>query len=104
MAGTVANQVPVFTITDTKLYLPVVSLSTEDNAKLLEQLKSGLKRTVNWNKYQSKVTSQAQNQYLGYLIDPAFQEVNSLFALSCHNIAQPTSYKRYFHPIVEIKY
>ena len=103
MAGTVANQVPVFTITDTKLYLPVVSLSTEDNAKLLEQLKSGLKRTVNWNEYQSKVTSQAQNQYLGYLIDPVFQGVNRLFALSCHNIAQRTSYKRYFHPTVEIK-
>ena len=42
-----------FGITDTKLYVPVVTLSTQDNAKLLQQLKSGFKRTINWNKYQS---------------------------------------------------
>ena len=50
------DQVPTFTITDTKLYIPVVTLSTQDNAKLLEQLKSGFKRTFNWNKYKPKVT------------------------------------------------
>ena len=44
-------QVPIFSITDTKLYVPVVTLSTEDNAKLLLQLKSGLKLTINWNEY-----------------------------------------------------
>ena len=44
-----------FAITDTKIYVTVVTLSTQDNTKLLEQLKSGFKRTVNWNKYQSKV-------------------------------------------------
>ena len=43
-----------FSITDAKLYVPVVNLSTQDNAKLLEQLKSSFKRTINWNKYQSK--------------------------------------------------
>ena len=42
-----------FAITDTKLYVPVVTLSTQDNAKLLQQLKSGFKRTINWKKYQS---------------------------------------------------
>ena len=42
-----------FTITDTKLYVPVVTLSTQDNTKLLQQLKSGFKRTINWNKHQS---------------------------------------------------
>ena len=48
-----------FTITDTlKLYVPVVTLSTEDNIKLLEQLESGFRRTINWNKYQSKMTDQ----------------------------------------------
>ena len=52
----VKNQLPTSTITDTKLYVPVVNLSTQDNAKLLEQLKSGFKRTINWNKYESKVT------------------------------------------------
>ena len=44
-----------FAITNTKIYVTVVTLSTQDNTKLLEQLKSGFKRTVNWNKYQSKV-------------------------------------------------
>ena len=58
--GTVANQVPIFTITDTKHYVPVITLSTQVNAKLHEQLKSGFKRTINWRKYQSKITMQAQ--------------------------------------------
>ena len=50
----------------------VVSLPTKDNAKLLQQLKSGFKRTLNWNKYQSKITNERQHQYLDYLIDPSF--------------------------------
>ena len=50
-----------FAITDTKLYVPVITLSTQDKAKLLQQLKSGFKRTINWNKYQSKLTIQALN-------------------------------------------
>ena len=58
-----------FKITDTKLYVPVVTSSTQDNAELLEQLKSGFKKTINWNKYQSKTTTQAQKQYLDYLIE-----------------------------------
>ena len=67
---TVANQVPTFTITDyiynKRLYAPVVALLTEINAKLLEQLKSGFKRTINWNKYQSKISVQTQNRYLDF--------------------------------------
>ena len=50
----VNNQVPTFTITETNLYVPVVTLSTQDNAKLLPQLKSGFKRTISWNKYMPK--------------------------------------------------
>ena len=91
----VNNQVTTFTITYTKLYVPVVTLSTQDNAKLLQQLKSGFKRTINWNKYQSKVTEQEQSWYFGYLIDPSFQEVNRLFVLSFENYGGPASYKRY---------
>ena len=53
-----------FKITDTKFYVPVVTLSTQDNAKLLQQLKSGFKRTINWNNYQTKVSTERQNQYL----------------------------------------
>ena len=52
-----------FAITDTKLYVPVVTLLTEDNVKLLKQLESDFKRTINWNIYQSKVTQQAQNRF-----------------------------------------
>ena len=63
----------IFQITDTKLYVPVVSLSKENDIKLLEQLKSGSKSTKKWNKYRSKIN---------YLIDPTFTNVNSLFALS----------------------
>ena len=47
----VANQVFTFAITETNLYVPVVTLSTQDNAKLLPQLKSGFKRSISWNKY-----------------------------------------------------
>ena len=53
-----------FAIADTKVYVPVVILSTQDNVKLLQQLKSGFKGTINLNKYQSKVSRQAPNQYL----------------------------------------
>ena len=59
VAGTVANQIPEFKITDTKLYIPVVTLSTQDNIKLLQQLESGFKRTINWNKCLPKTTNQA---------------------------------------------
>ena len=74
-----------FKITETKLYVPVVTLSTQDNAKLLQQLKSGFKRTINWNKYESSVKTFAQNRYLNYLINPRFQGVNRLFVLSFEN-------------------
>ena len=58
------RQVPSFTITDTKLYLPVVTLSTQDNAKLLTQLKSGFKKTIDYNRYLSKSELLAQNSKL----------------------------------------
>ena len=62
----VEDQVITFSITDTKLYVLIVTLSNQDNAKLLEQLKSSFKRVVNWNKYQSKISTEKQNQYLDY--------------------------------------
>ena len=58
MATAVANQGATFSITDTKLYVPVVTLSTQDNVELREQLKSGFRRTTYWNKYQSKVSTE----------------------------------------------
>ena len=74
----VENQVPTLTITDTKLYVSVVTLSTQDNAKLLQQLKSGFQRTIDSNKYQLRITVQEQNRYLDYLIDSSFQCVNRI--------------------------
>ena len=62
-----------FAITDTRLYVPVVTLSTQGNTKLLEQLKSGFKRVINWNKYLSKPDLLAQNQNLNHLAEPSFQ-------------------------------
>ena len=62
----VVNQVPTFTITETNLYVPVVTLSTQDNAKLLSQLKSGFKRTISWNKYLSKPELLPQNPNLNH--------------------------------------
>ena len=70
----VANQVPTFTITETNLYVPVVTLSTQDNAKLLPQLKSGFKRTISWNKYLSKPELLAQNPNLNHLDEQVFRE------------------------------
>ena len=68
-----ANQVPTFIITETNLYVPVVTLSTQDNAKLLPQLKSGFKRTISWNKYLSKPELLAQNPNLNHLVELSFQ-------------------------------
>ena len=65
-----------FEITETKLYVPVVTLSTKENAKLLQQLKSGFKRVINWNKYLSKPDLLRQNLNLNYLIEPSFQGVH----------------------------
>ena len=103
MVSNNADRDTTFSITNTKLYFPVVTLSTQDSTKLLEQLKSGFKRTINWNKYQSKVSTQRKNQYLDYLINPTFQEVNRFFVLSFEDEAQRTSYKLYYLPNVEIK-
>ena len=99
----VANQVPTFTITETKLYVPVVTLSTQDNAKLLLQLKSGFKRTISWNKYLAKPELLARNQNLNHLIEPSSQGVNRPFVLVFENDEHRTSNKRYYIPNVEIK-
>ena len=71
-----------FELKETKLYVPVVTLSKENNTKLLEQLKSVFKRTIKWNKYRSQMTIQSNNNNLNYLIDPTFTNVNRLFVLS----------------------
>ena len=97
------NQAATCAITDTKLYVPVVTLSTQENTKFLQQLKSGFKRVINWNKYLSKPELLAQNPNLNHLIEPSFQGVNRLFVLAFENDDDRTSSDEYYLPTVEIK-
>ena len=90
-----------FKIADTKLYVPVVTLSAEND--LLEQFKTGFKRTIKWNKYRSGMSNQSANNSLNYLIDPTFTNVNRLFVLSLENEEDRTSFSKYYVPKVKIK-
>ena len=85
-----------FKITDTKLYVSVVTLSKENDIKLLEQLKSGFTNTIKWNKYKPQMTMQPQNNNLNYLIDPIFTNVNRLFVLLFQKIAGENNTTRYY--------
>ena len=103
IATNVQNQNATFAITGTKLYVPVVTLSTQENTKFFQQLKSGFKRVINWNKYLSKPELLAQNPNLNHLIEPSFQGVNRLFVLAFENDDDRTSSEEYYLSIVEIK-
>ena len=92
-----------FKITDTKLYVPIVTFSIQENAKLLQQLKSGFKRVINWNKSLSKPELIRRNPNLNHLVEPSFQGVNRLFILAFEGDTQRTSHSGYYLPIVEIK-
>ena len=92
-----------FKITEAKLYIPVVTLPTQDNMKLLQQQKSNFKRKMNWNKYESSVKTFAQNRYLNYLINPSFQGVDRLFVLPFENEDDRISHSTQYLPKVEIK-
>ena len=86
-----------FQIKDTKLYVPVVTLSTEDDNNFLKQLKSGFKRTIKWNKNRSEMTNQTKTNNLNYLIDPTFIKINRLFVLSFENEEDRTSFQNIIH-------
>ena len=92
-----------FKITGTKHYVPIVTLSTEDNVKLLKQLESGFKRIINWNKYHPKFKTFSQNRYLNYWIDPSFQGVNRLFVLPFQNETDREVRTKYYLLTEEIK-
>ena len=71
-------------ITDTKLYVPTVTLSTKDNTNLTKQLNEGFKRTIYWNQYVSKPFPETPHKKTGitrFALDAAFQDVNRLFVL-----------------------
>ena len=103
IATSIPNQNATFAITDTKLYVPVVTLSTQENTKFLQQLKSGFKRLINWNKYLSKPELLAQNPNLNHLVEPSFQGINRLFVLAFDNDNDRTSDDHYYLPTVEIQ-
>ena len=90
-------------ITDCKLYVPVVTLLVKEDTDLLDQLKSGFKRTIKWNKYVSQMSNQTKNNDLNYLIGPTFTNVNRLYVLSFENEDDRTSFSEYYVPKVEIK-
>ena len=83
-----SDQVPTFEITETNLHVPVVTLSTQDNAKLLPQL------TISWNKCLPKPELLPQNPNLNHLVEPIFQGVNRLFVLAFEEDTQITSNKK----------
>ena len=88
------------------MYVPVVTLSKEIDTKLLEQLKTGFKRTIKWNKYRSQITVQSDNKKLNYLIDPTFPKVSRLFVLSFARDAEGDNrdyFSDYYVPNVQIK-
>ena len=74
-----------FMITSTKLYVPVFTLSINDNINFLENIMQGFKRAISWNKYRSEIIKQTKSNNLDYLVDPTFRNVNRLFFLSFKN-------------------
>ena len=98
-----SNGAGSFAMTDTKLYVPVVTLSTQENTKFFQQLKSGFKRVINWNKYLSKPELLAQDPNLNHLFEPSFQGVNRLFVLAFENDNHRTTHDRYYLSNVKIK-
>ena len=93
-------------ITSSKLYVPVVTLSINDNINFLENIKQGFKRTISWNKYRSEITTQPKNNDLDYVIDPTFRNIDRVYVLSFKNgNNDPTrdSFVKYYMPLVEIK-
>ena len=83
----------VFIINDTKMYVPVVTLSKEDNKDFIEQQNKGLQRSIYWNEYKTKETNEgADNNVFKYInLDPSFQGVNRLFVMAYNRAnGQPT--------------
>ena len=90
-------------ITNCKLYIPAVTLSKDDETKLLTNLKSGFKREIIWNKYRSQMTTEAINNNLNILIDPTFTNVNRLFVLAYQFANDRQSFSQFYLPRVMVK-
>ena len=90
-------------INDCKLYVPAVTLSKDNDFKLLTNLKSGFKREIIWNKYRSQMTTEAVNNNLNILIDPTFTNVNRLFVLAYQTADDRQSFSQFYLPNVMVK-
>ena len=90
-------------INDCKLYIPVVTLSKDDEIKLLTNLKSGFTREIEWNKYRSQMTTEAINNNINILIDLTFTNVNRLFLLAYQNADDRQSFSEFYLPDVMVK-
>ena len=104
--NTAAPTGATLTINDCKLYIPVVTLSKDDEIKLLTNLKSGFTREIIWNKYRSinkQLTTEAINNNLNILIDPTFTNVNRLFVLAYQNADDRQSFSQFYLPRVMVK-
>ena len=98
-----------FQIITTKLYVPVVTLSSKDNLNLTKQLDEGFKRSVYWNEYKSKIETKAadNNNVTRFPLGASFQGVNRLFVLAFDNTdgnkhVERDSHRKYFLPRVNI--
>ena len=85
------------------MYVPVATLSTENDNRLLGQLKTEFKRTIKWNEYRSEMSNQAANNNLNYLIKPTFINANTSFVASFKNDNDRNSFSNYYVPKVEVK-
>ena len=95
-----------FQINNAKLYVPVVTLSINNNIKFLENIKQGFSRTIYWNTYRSEIATQPKSNTLDCLIDPTFRNINRLLSLSSKNgndDPKRDSFDEYNMPLVKIK-
>ena len=95
-----------FQINNAKLYVPVVTLSVNNNVNFLENIERGFKRTISWNKYSSEITTQPKNNNLDYLMDPTFRNIDRLFVLlfkNGNNVPTRDLFHKYYILLVEIK-
>ena len=90
-------------INDCKLYIPVITLSKDDEIKLLTHLKSEFTREIEWNKYRSQMSTEEENNNLSILIDPEFTNVNRLFVLAYQTADDRHSYSQFYLPKVMVK-
>ena len=101
--NTAAPTGATLTINDCNLYIPVVTLSKDDEIQLLTNLKHGFTREIIWNKYRSQMSTEVINNKLNILIDPTFTNVNRLFVLAYQTTDDRQSFSQFYLPKVMVK-